>query len=340
MKNKTLITIVGPTAIGKTAFSVELAKKYKTEIISADSRQFFKEMSIGTAKPTEEEMAGIPHHFVDFLPVDEFYTAGKFENDVIAKLDELFETHDTVVMTGGSGLYVNAVWSGIDEMPGDAEVRATLNEELKEHGLRFLQQKLKKLDYDHYRAMDKRNPQRVIRAIEVCLVSGKKYSDLRYKKPKERSFNIVKIGLKADRELMYDRINQRVDIMVENGLVEEVKSLLPKRELNSLNTVGYKELFSHFDGDTTLEFAIEKIKQNTRNFAKRQLTWFKKDEETKWFEIDELKKIRAYITKTVKPAKKATTEKAPASKSSAKKAPVKKTVAKKAPAKTVKKKKE
>ncbi len=298
MKNKTLITIVGPTAIGKTAFSVKLAKEHNTEIISADSRQFFKEMSIGTAKPTKEEMDGVPHHFVDFLPVDEFYTAGKFENDVIAKLGELFKTHDTVVMTGGSGLYVNAVWSGIDEMPGDAEIRAELNAELKEHGLRFLQQKLKKLDYDHYRAMDKRNPQRVIRAIEVCLVTGKKYSDLRFKTAKERDFNIVKIGLTADRELMYDRINKRVDIMVENGLVEEAKALLPKRELNSLNTVGYKELFSHFDDETTLEFAIDKIKQNTRNFAKRQLTWFKKDKETKWFDIAEMDKIADYISKS------------------------------------------
>ncbi|MDA9261990.1 tRNA (adenosine(37)-N6)-dimethylallyltransferase MiaA [Flavobacteriales bacterium] len=296
MKNKTLITIVGPTAIGKTAFSVKLAKEHKTEIISADSRQFFKEMSIGTAKPTKEEMDGIPHHFVDCLPIEEFYTAGKFEKDVIAKLEDLFKTHDTVVMTGGSGLYVNAVWSGIDEMPGSPEIRAELNTELKEHGLRFLQQKLKKLDYDHYRVMDKRNPQRVIRAIEVCLSSGKKYSELRFKKPKNRDFNIVKIGLTADRELMYDRINQRVDQMVENGLVEEVKALLPKRELNALNTVGYKELFSHFDEETTLEFAIEKIKQNTRNFAKRQLTWFKKDKETKWFDIDEMDKISDYIS--------------------------------------------
>ena len=296
MKNKTLITIVGPTAIGKTAFSVKLAKEYKTEIISADSRQFFKEMSIGTAKPTKEEMDGVTHHFVDCLSIEEFYTAGKFENDVIAKLEELFQTHDTVVMTGGSGLYVNAVWSGIDEMPGDAEIRAKLNEELKEHGLRFLQQKLKKLDYDHFRVMDKRNPQRVIRAIEVCLASGKKYSELRFKKPKERDFNIVKIGLTADRELMYDRINQRVDQMVENGLIEEVKSLLPRRELNALNTVGYKELFAHFDEETTLDFAIEKIKQNTRNFAKRQLTWFKKDKETKWFDISEMDKISDFIS--------------------------------------------
>ena len=255
-------------------------------------------MSIGTAKPTKEEMDGIPHHFVDFLPVEEFYTAGKFENDVIEKLEDLFKTHDTVVMTGGSGLYVNAIWSGIDEMPGDAEIRAELNIELKEHGLRFLQQKLKKLDYDHYRVMDKRNPQRVIRAIEVCLVSGKKYSDLRFKTAKERPFNIVKIGLTADRELMYDRINQRVDNMVTNGLVEEAKSLLSKRELNSLNTVGYKELFAHFDEETTLEFAIEKIKQNTRNFAKRQLTWFKKDKETKWFDIEEMDKISDYISKS------------------------------------------
>lgn len=296
MKNKTLISIVGPTAIGKTSFSVQLAKQLNCEIISADSRQFFKEMSIGTAKPTPEEMKGIPHHFVDFLPIEEFYTAGKFENDVLAKLTELFQKDDVAIMVGGSGLYVNAVLSGIDEIPSNPEIRAELNSELEEKGLRHMQQKLKKLDYEHYLAMDRRNPQRLIRAIEVCLVTGKKYSDLRNHTPKEREFNIIKIGLTADREIIYDRINQRVDEMVKEGLIEEVKSLLPKRELNALNTVGYKELFTHFDGEWELDFALEKIKQNTRNFAKRQLTWFKKDKETKWFDtLQELPKIEELI---------------------------------------------
>jgi tRNA dimethylallyltransferase len=301
LKNKTLITIVGPTAIGKTSFSVELAKELAAEIISADSRQFYKEMSIGTAKPTKEEMDGVTHHFVDFLSIEEFYTAGQFENDVIAKVNVLFENKDIVIMTGGSGLYVNAVLSGIDEIPSDLELREELNQELEENGLRHMQQKLKKLDYDHYRFVDKQNPQRVIRAIEVCLVTGKKYSELRKAEPKKRDFDIVQIGLTADRELLYDKINMRVDEMVINGLVEEVKSLHAKKELNSLNTVGYKELFSHFDGETELDFAIEKIKQNTRNFAKRQLTWFKKDENTKWFDvIEEKEKLKKYIKKSLK----------------------------------------
>ena len=301
MKNKTLITIVGPTAIGKTSFSVELAKQLDCEIISADSRQFYKEMSIGTAKVTPEEMDGVPHHFVDFLSIEEFYTAGQFENDVLVKLEELFKEKEVVILVGGSGLYVNSVISGIDEIPSDLELRAELNKELEENGLRHMQQKLKKLDYDHYRFMDKQNPQRLIRAIEVCMTTGKKYSELRKHVPKKRDFNIVQVGLTADREIIYDRINTRVDEMVNSGLIEEVKSLLPHKELNSLNTVGYKELFKHFDGEWELDFAIEKIKQNTRNFAKRQLTWFKKDENTKWFDvIEEKDKIQKYITKSLK----------------------------------------
>ena len=292
---------MGPTAIGKTSLSVEIAKKLDCEIISADSRQFFKEMSIGTAKVTPEEMDGVPHHFVDFLSIEEFYTAGQFENDVLAKLEDLFKEKNVAIMVGGSGLYVNAVLSGIDEIPSDLELRAELNKELEENGLRSMQQKLKKLDYDHYRFMDKQNPQRLIRAIEVCMTTGKKYSELRKHVPKERDFNIVQIGLTADREIIYNRINTRVDEMVKNGLIEEVKALHPKKELNSLNTVGYKELFNHFDGETELDFAIEKIKQNTRNFAKRQLTWFKKNEETQWFDaISEKEKIQKLIDKQMK----------------------------------------
>lgn len=301
MKKNTLITIVGPTAIGKTSLSVELAKQLGCEIISADSRQFFKEMSIGTAKVTSEEMDGVPHHFVDFLPVEEFYTAGKFENEALGKLEDLFKEKNVAIMVGGSGLYVNAVLSGIDEIPSNLELRAELNQELEENGLRHIQQKLKKLDYDHYRFMDKQNPQRLIRAIEVCLTTGKKYSEMRKQEPKERDFNIVQIGLTADRELIYDRINSRVDEMMKAGLVEEAKSLHPKKELNSLNTVGYKELFNHFDGETELDFAIEKIKQNTRNFAKRQLTWFKKDKNTQWFDVTtEKEKIQKLIEKSLK----------------------------------------
>lgn len=301
MKNKALITLVGPTAIGKTSLSIELAKQLNCEIISADSRQFYKEMSVGTAKVTPEEMEGVPHHFVDFLSIEEFYTAGQFEKDVLNKLEDLFKENNVAILVGGSGLYVNAVLSGIDEIPSDLELRAELNQELKENGLKHMQQKLKKLDYDHYRFMDKQNPQRLIRAIEVCMTTGKKYSELRKQAPKERDFNSVQIGLTADREVIYDRINNRVDEMIESGLIEEVKSLWSHKELNSLNTVGYKELFKHFDGEWELDFAIEKIKQNTRNFAKRQLTWFKKDKNTQWFDVtSEKEKIKKLIENSLK----------------------------------------
>ena len=301
MKKKTLISIVGPTAIGKTALSIELAKAHKCEIISADSRQFFKEMSIGTAKPSLEEMDGVVHHFVDCISIDEFYTAGQFEKDVMGKLSELFEKQDVAIMVGGSGLYVNAVLAGIDEIPSNLELRNELNQELEEKGLRHMQQKLKKLDYEHFKFMDKQNPQRLIRAIEVCLITGKKYSDLRNQTAKKREFDIIQVGITADREIIYDRINQRVDKMVNDGLVEEVTGLFAQKELNSLNTVGYKEIFNHLEGECELDFAIEKIKQNTRNFAKRQLTWFKKDEKTKWFDImNEKDKLTKHIEKSLK----------------------------------------
>lgn len=301
MKNKTLISIVGPTAIGKTALSIELAKAYNCEIISADSRQFFKEMSIGTAKPTPEEMNGVVHHFVDCISIQEFYTAGQFENDVMTKLSEIFENQDIIIMVGGSGLYVNAVLAGIDEIPSDLELRNQLNQELEEKGLRHMQQKLKKLDYEHFKFMDKQNPQRLVRAIEVCLTTGKKYSELRNQTAKKREFDIIQVGITADREVVYDRINQRVDSMVKDGLVEEVTGLFAQKELNSLNTVGYKEIFRHLEGEWELDFAIEKIKQNTRNFAKRQLTWFKKDEKTTWFDImNEKDKLVQHIEKSLK----------------------------------------
>jgi tRNA dimethylallyltransferase len=301
LKNKTLISIVGPTAIGKTALSIELAKAYNCEIISADSRQFFKEMSIGTAKPTPEEMNGVVHHFVDCISIQEFYTAGQFENDVMTKLSEIFENQNIAIMVGGSGLYVNAVLAGIDEIPSDLELRNQLNQELEEKGLRHMQQKLKKLDYEHFKFMDKQNPQRLVRAIEVCLTTGKKYSELRNQTAKKREFDIIQVGITADRKVIYERINQRVDSMVKDGLVEEVTGLFAQKELNSLNTVGYKEIFRHLEGEWELDFAIEKIKQNTRNFAKRQLTWFKKDEKTNWFDImNEKDKLVQHIEKSLK----------------------------------------
>ena len=296
---KHLIAIVGPTAIGKTSLSIELAKHFNTEIISADSRQFFKEMTIGTAKPFPKEMDGVKHHYVDCISIEEQYTAGQFEKDALATIDEIFKKNDVAILVGGSGLYVNAVLDGIDEIPSSIKIREELNTKLKEEGIRPLQLMLKELDPAHFRKMDIRNPQRLIRALEVCLVTGEPYSQLRKGETKERPFNIIKVGLTADREIIYDRINQRVDIMISEGLVEEVKSLHPKKDFNALQTVGYRELFDYFEDKKTKEEAIDKIKQNTRNFAKRQLTWFKRDETTKWFDITEQKGIISHLDKII-----------------------------------------
>ena len=293
----TLIVIVGPTAIGKTSLSVALAKKYKSEIISADSRQFFKEMSIGTAKPTIEEMEGVPHHFVDCISIEERYTAGQFEKDAIEKIAKLFEDNNLAIMVGGSGLYVNAVCNGIDEIPADLKVREQLNLELEEFGLAPLQEELAKVDPEIWKTINQKNPQRIVRALEVYRVSGKTYSSFRKQKPKVRDFNILKIGLNTAREIVYDRINRRVDLMLEAGLLEEVKSLIAYRNLNALNTVGYKEYFKYLDNEISMEEATELLKKNTRNFAKRQLTWFRKDQNTEWFEPTDFEGIDLYISK-------------------------------------------
>lgn len=297
---KHLISIVGPTAIGKTSLSIALAKHFNTEIISADSRQIFKEMSIGTAKPTVEEMDGVKHHFIDAISIEDIYTAGQFEKDALKAIETIFKKNDVAILTGGSGLYVNAVLDGIDEVPSDLKIREELNARLKEEGIRPLQLLLKDLDLAHYKKMDIRNPQRLIRALEVCLVTNEPYSQLRKNEAKERDFNIIKIGLTAPREVIYDRINQRVDIMVKEGLVEEVKALIPHKSLNALQTVGYKELFDYFEETKTLDEAIEKIKQNTRNFAKRQLTWFKRDTGMKWFDITEKENIIPHVSTIIK----------------------------------------
>ena len=294
---KTLIVIVGPTAIGKTSLSVGLAKKYNCEIISADSRQFFKEMSIGTAKPTMEEMEDVPHHFVDFISIKERYTAGQFEKDAIQKLGELFQNNNLAIMVGGSGLYVNAVCNGIDEIPSDLEVRKQLNKELEEFGLAPLQEELAEVDPEIWKTINQKNPQRIVRALEVYRVTGKPYSSFRKQEPKKRDFDIVKIGLNTEREIVYDRINRRVDLMLDAGLLEEVKSLTQHRDLNALNTVGYKEYFSYLDDNISLEEATELLKKNTRNFAKRQLTWFRKDKTTEWFEPSNISGIESFISK-------------------------------------------
>ncbi len=300
-KNNYLISIVGPTAIGKTALSIELAKYFTTEIISADSRQFFKEMSIGTAKPSADEMQNIKHHFIDSHSISEEYNVGKYETEAIELLDDLFKKKEIVIMVGGSGLYVDAVCKGLDELPeAQPEIRNNISTLLQEKGIEALQELLKKLDNDYYQQVDLMNPQRLSRALEVCLSTGKPYSQMRLGKEKKRNFEPIKVGLNTSRETLYENINKRVDKMMEQGLLDEVKKLINYKNKNALQTVGYKELFDYIENKTTLNEAVELIKQHTRNFAKRQLTWFKRDEEIQWFEPDEKEKIIAYIDTIIK----------------------------------------
>ncbi|MDX1543814.1 MAG: tRNA (adenosine(37)-N6)-dimethylallyltransferase MiaA [Christiangramia sp.] len=295
--NNFLINIIGPTAIGKTSLAIAVAHHFNTEIISADSRQFFKEMKIGTAVPDAEELEAAPHHFIQHISIEDKYSVGDYEREAIHKLNELFTKHKAVVMVGGSGLYIKAVTEGLDDFPEvDPGIRENLNRHLEVDGIDWLQQKLFILDPEHYKNIDVQNPHRLIRALEICIGTGKSYSSFLDKEKPGRNFKSISIGLTGDRELIYDRINKRVDLMIENGLVDEAKGLYPNRDLNALNTVGYKELFQYLDGETDLETAISEIKKNTRRFAKRQLTWFRKDPEIKWFEFDENReKIFRYL---------------------------------------------
>lgn len=295
-KPKTLIVVVGPTAIGKTALAIELAQFYKTEIISADSRQFFKEMNVGTAKPSAEELAAAKHHFINSHTIKTLFSVGDFEVEALKLMDELFQKHQVLIMVGGSGLYIDAVCKGLDDLPEiDLNIRAALNEQLATEGIEAIKNRLQELDPEYYEKVDQSNPQRMIRGLEVVLSTGQKLSSFLTANKKERPFKIVKIGLNTDRALLYERINHRVDLMIEAGLLEEVKSLLPYRQYNALNTVGYSELFDYLDGKTDLASAIAMIKQNTRRFAKRQLTWFRRDENTVWFEPNEIEKIVDYL---------------------------------------------
>jgi tRNA dimethylallyltransferase len=294
--NNFLITIVGPTAIGKTALSIQLAKHFKADIISCDSRQFYKEMTIGTAVPDNDELSAAKHHFIQNRSILDDYNVGEFERDALSKLDELFKENPTQIMVGGSGLYADAVLKGLDYFPEvDSKIRDKLIQELETKGLEYLQKKLKELDLETYNSITIDNPKRVMRALEVCIGSGIPYSTFKNKTKAPRNFHSIKIGLNADREIIYSRINQRVDIMIKNGLVEEALELYQHKKLNALQTVGYRELFLYFDKKITKEFAISEIKKNTRRFAKRQLTWFKKDENTLWF--DYLIDIHTIITK-------------------------------------------
>jgi tRNA dimethylallyltransferase len=293
---KQLIVIAGPTAVGKTSLSIELAKNFSCPIISADSRQFYKEMSIGTAKPTEEEMQGVKHYFINNISIHETYNVGDYEKQVIEKLDELFQQNQYVILVGGSGLYVNAILNGVDEFEEiPEEIRNAINNSFKEQGLPFLQNELKKLDETYYNQVDLNNPQRIIRALEVSYHTGLPYSSFRTKQKKERFFNSINILINTERDMLYNRINLRVDEMMKKGLLEEVKKLHPYKSLNALNTVGYKELFLYLDGNCTLEEAVSQIKQNSRRYAKRQLTWFNNQGNFENFEPDNFHKIIAYI---------------------------------------------
>jgi tRNA dimethylallyltransferase len=283
---KTLIVIAGPTAVGKTAAAIQLANYYNTVIVSADSRQFYREMSIGTAKPTEEDLAAAKHYFINSHSITETFSAGDYEKECLELLDDLFKAHDKIILVGGSGLFIKAVCEGFDEFPDTKQsVRDKLNKEFDEKGITFLQEKLKIADPQYYQQVDLNNPQRIIRALQVFESTGKPFSSYRKSKTNKRPFKIIKLGLNLARDVLYQRINHRVDIMVQQGLVDEVRSLLPYRHLNALNTVGYSELFDYFDEKTDRHSAIELIKQNTRHFAKRQITWFKKDTEFKWLNI-------------------------------------------------------
>jgi tRNA dimethylallyltransferase len=294
--SKTLIIIAGPTAIGKTSLAISLAKHFKTEIISADSRQFYREMNIGTAKPSEVELKEVKHHLINSHSILDQFNAGDFEKESIQLINKLFLDHDQVIMAGGSGLFINAVSHGFDQLPiASEEIRTYFNTILEEKGIKFLQDRLKKIDPVYYNEVDIFNPQRVIRALEVFESSGKTFSSLRTNIKKQRPFNIVKIGLNTDRHILYERINRRVDQMIKEGLIEEVDGLKSYRHLNPLNTVGYSEILNYLDGKSNREEAIEKIKQNTRRFAKRQLTWFNKSEDIKWYKPDELEPIIQYL---------------------------------------------
>lgn len=300
LTNKHLIVVVGPTAIGKTALAIQIAKYFQTEIISADSRQFYREMSIGTAKPSEKELSAVHHHFINSHSITEEFTVGDFETKALKCLDHIFQKKENAVLVGGSGLFINAITEGFDDLPkAPAEIRNELNKLHQEQGILALQEKLKELDPDYYAAVDIQNPQRVIRALEVSLTTGKPFSSYRTGSRKKRAFNIIKIGLSVDRETLYNQVNNRVDQMISAGLLEEVKGLLPFRNLNALNTVGYVEIFNFLDGKATLDEAIALIKQNTRRFAKRQLTWFRRDQEIEWFSPDQFPDILNYINSRI-----------------------------------------
>ncbi|HIY35507.1 MAG TPA: tRNA (adenosine(37)-N6)-dimethylallyltransferase MiaA, partial [Candidatus Paraprevotella stercorigallinarum] len=283
MRNK-LIVLIGPTGVGKTELSLSLAEFLHTPVINADSRQLYKDLTIGTAAPTADQLKRVKHYFVGTLSLTDYYSAAQFESDVISLLDQLYQTHPFALMSGGSMMYIDAVCNGIDDIPTvDQETREMIMERYQQEGLTPLSNELRLLDPDYYAIVDQKNPKRILHALEICYMTGKPYSSFRTNKKKERSFDIIKIGLRRDREELYARINKRVDEMIQNGLIDEVKNVMSYRYTNALNTVGYKEIFQYLDGNWSLEQAIEKIKQNTRIYSRKQMTWYKKDTEIHWF---------------------------------------------------------
>lgn len=298
---KTLIVILGPTGIGKTELSLQVAEHLATPIINADSRQIFSEIPIGTAAPTREQQSRVKHYFVGNHHIDDYYSASMFEEDVMKTLEHIFKESDTALMSGGSMMYIDAVCNGIDDIPTiDEQTRATMKRRLETEGLAALLEELKVLDYEHWKIVDHNNPRRVVHALEICKMTGKTYTSFRQNITKKRPFNIVKIGLTLDRATLYDRINRRVEEMIEHGLEAEARSVYDKRELNALNTVGYKEMFEYFDGTTTLEEAMFKIQSNTRRYCRKQQTWFKRDPSIKWFNPCEIKEIIKHIDSCLK----------------------------------------
>lgn len=293
---KTLIVLIGPTGVGKTDLSIKIAEKYNSPIISADSRQLYSELKIGTAAPAEEYLKRVKHYFVGTLKLTDYYSAAQYESDVISLLEELFKENDTILLTGGSMMYIDAICKGIDDIPTvDNDTRRMMMEKYEKEGLERLCAELKLLDPEYYSIVDLKNPKRVIHALEICYMTGKTYTSFRTGNKKQRPFNIIKIGLCRDREELYERINRRVDIMINDGLVDEVKSVYQYRNLNSLNTVGYKEIIQYLDGNCTLDFAIEKIKQNSRIYSRKQMTWFRRDNEITWFHPDNEEEIMNFI---------------------------------------------
>ena len=296
IRRPTLIVIVGPTGSGKTSLSIDIARHYSAPIISTDSRQVYRGMAIGTAQPTTQELAAAEHHFIADREIFDDFNCGRYEQEALARLEELFGKHDIVVAVGGSGLYIQALCDGLDALPeADDELRAELKRRLEQEGIEALASQLRELDPNYAAEVDIYNPQRLVRALEVCLISGKPYSELRKGGIATRDFDIIKIGTEMDREVLYDRINRRVDIMLEDGLLQEVERLLPHRHLNSLQTVGYREFFDYFDGKCSLEESVELLKRNSRRYAKRQMTWFRRDTSIGWFAPDRLEDIIRYI---------------------------------------------